>query len=145
VPIYLKIILPDTPKLTRPLDRKIAVISLTKTLGDSAAFAEKYQKGWGYTCDRLLELLINPPVISQHEDYAVEGDVDEASFGVGYTPLVTIQKLPQDYWSEVTNVKGWVGEYLRAADSRHDGKIGTYVQERLSPGSKQALISVMQA
>lgn len=41
-PVYLTVILPDTQKLARPLDRKIAVISFTKTLTDSQAFVERY-------------------------------------------------------------------------------------------------------
>ncbi|KAL2354309.1 putative chromosome segregation protein Cse1 [Cryomyces antarcticus] len=39
--VYLGIILPDTQKLTRPFDRKTAVVSLTKTLTDSAAFVDR--------------------------------------------------------------------------------------------------------
>ena len=45
VPVYLTIILPTTQQLARPLDRKLVVVSLTKTLADSQAFAVKYQKG----------------------------------------------------------------------------------------------------
>lgn len=40
-PVYTTIVLPDTQKLTRPFDRKTAVVSLTKTLADSKAFVQK--------------------------------------------------------------------------------------------------------
>ncbi len=53
VPLYLTIILPTTQQLARPLERKLAVVSLTKTLADSQAFAAKYAKGWGKTCEAL--------------------------------------------------------------------------------------------
>ncbi|KAH3226524.1 hypothetical protein KXV86_000838 [Aspergillus fumigatus] len=48
-PIYLNIILPETQKLARPLDRKTAVLSFTKTLANSEAFANRYKKGWAFT------------------------------------------------------------------------------------------------
>ena len=137
--------LPGTPKLTRPLDRKTAVVSLTRTLTDSAAFSETYKKGWGYTCDRLLELLINPPVVTKGDDVIAENDVDDMSFGVGFTQLVTIKRPATDHFPDIDDVKTWVGAALKDGDARHGGKIGTYVQERLSPESKNALLTYMQS
>ena len=136
--------MPGTPKLARPFDRKIAVISLTKTLTRSTAFAETYKKGWGFTCDRLLELLINPPVISEKDEIIAENDVDDMSFGIGYTQIMTIRKSPQDHWPAISNVKAFVGTELRDADVRLNGKIGQFVQERLTPESHQALVTYMQ-
>jgi exportin-2 (importin alpha re-exporter) len=144
VQLYLNIILPGTPKLARPLDRKVAVISLTKTLGESQAFAERYKKGWTFSCDRLLELLINPPVVADRDDIVPENDVDDSAFGVGFTPLISIRKTPRDYWPETSNVKSWVGDYLKSSDARQGGKISGFVQERLPEQSKQALLGIMQ-
>lgn len=144
VPIYLTIILPTTQQLARPLERKLAVISLTKTLADSQAFGVKYVKGWGKTCEALLKLLENPPQPVTSDDVVVEVDVDDLSFGVGFTPLNTCKKLPQDEWPEVTDVKSWVGSYLKAADARKGGAIGGYVNERLSPEAKSVLVSYMK-
>jgi exportin-2 (importin alpha re-exporter) len=144
VPVYLTIILPTTQQLARPLDRKLAVVSLTKTLTDSQAFAVKYVKGWGKTCEALLKLLENPPMPVAADDVIVEVDVDDLSFGVGFTALNTCKKLPKDEWPEVTDVKSWVGSYLKAADARHGGAIGGYVNERLSPEAKSVLVSYMQ-
>merc|ERR1711964_291760 len=108
VPVYLTIILPTTQQLARPLDRKLAVVSLTKTLADSQAFAVKYQKGWGKTCEALLKLLENPPMPVTADDVVVEVDVDDLSFGVGFTPLNTCKKVPRDEWPEVTmSNPGW--------------------------------------
>lgn len=144
VPIYLTIILPTTQQLARPLDRKLAVISLTKTMTDSQSFAIKYQKGWAKTCEALLKLLENPPVPVAGDDIGVEVDVDDVGFGVGFTPLNTCKKVPRDEWPEVADVKSWVGSYLKAADARHGGAIGSYASERLSPEAKGVLISYMQ-
>lgn len=138
VQLYLSIILPDTQKLVRPLDRKIAVISLCKTLTNSAAFAEKYKKGWGYTCEALLKLLENPPMLATTDDAIVDHDVDDMSFGVGFTQLQTIKRPARDYWPEVTDVKSWVGQQLQEANARQGGKIKNFAEERLSQ-SPQAL------
>lgn len=133
VDLYLNIILPDTQKLLRPLDRKVAVISLTKTLTDSAAFADKYKKGWGFTTEALLKLLENPPVPTTTTDDAIaEQDPDDMSFGVGFTQLTTIKRPARDQWPDIPDVKVWVSEFLRAADVRLQGKITNYAQERLS-------------
>ena len=144
VNLYLKVILPGTPKLARPLDRKTAIMSLTRTLTSSSAFADTYAKGWGYTCDRLLELLMNPPVIAQTDDVVAENDVDDSAFGVGFTQLVTIRRPGQDQWPEIQNVKTFVSSELKAADSQKGGQISRFVQERLTSESREALISYMQ-
>lgn len=144
VPLYLRIILPATESFSRPLDRKTAVVSLTKTLADSQAFAFKYQKGWGFTCNALLKLLENPPVVPKNEDVIAEADVDDLAFGVGFTQLHTCKRAVKDDWPEVSDVKAWVGAYLKSADERHGGKIAQYVNERLSPDAKNVLLSYMR-
>ncbi|KAL6707040.1 importin-alpha export receptor [Coniothyrium glycines] len=138
-PIYLTVILPDTQKLARPTDRKTAVVSFTKTLGDSQAFVDRYPKGWTLTTQRLLELLINPPVPSAADDIIPDADVDELGFGVGFTQLNTCRKASRDPFPEITDIKNWVGQYLKEANDRHVGRIVKIVQERLDDSSKQAL------
>lgn len=144
VPLYLNIILPDTGKLLRPLDRKTAVISLTKTLTDSQAFAEKYKKGWAFTCEALLKLLENPPMPPAAEDTIVEQDPDDMSFGVGFTQLTTIKRPPRDAWPEITDVKSWVSAFLKEADKRHAGRISAFANDRLSTESAPVLAAYMQ-
>ena len=128
----------------RPLDRKTAVISFTKTLTDSVAFAQKYKKGWAYTCDALLKLLENPPTLAATEDAIVEQDPDDMSFGVGFTQLTTIKRPMRDQWPEITDVKRWVSEYVRASDARQNGKISLYAQERLAAEVAPAFAAYMQ-
>jgi exportin-2 (importin alpha re-exporter) len=142
-PVYISIILPDTQKLTRPFDRKTAVVSFTKTLADSVSFVERYQKGWALTCEALLKLLVNPPVATTNDDVIADQDVDDLSFGVGFTQLNTCRKVPKDHYPEITDVKAWVGTYLKEADRRHNGRIGGYVTSRLSPEAQGALTQVM--
>ncbi|KAF2180236.1 Cse1-domain-containing protein [Zopfia rhizophila CBS 207.26] len=137
--VYLSIILPDTQKLPRPLDRKTAVVSYTKTLTDSRAFIDRYPNGWGLTCNHLLELLANPPVPPTQDDIIPDQDVDEVGFGVGFTQLNTCKRQPRDPFPEVTDVKSWVGRYMREANGRHSGRISRLVEERLSPQAKAGL------
>lgn len=145
VQLYLSIILPDSQKLVRPLDRKIAVISLCKSLTDSVAFAEKYKKGWGYSCEALLKLLENPPILAITDENIIDHDVDDMSFGVGFTQLQTIKRPARDYWPEVTDVKSWVGRQLQDANARQGGKIKSFAEERLaqSPQALQLLSTYM--
>lgn len=145
-PVYTTIILPDTQKLSRPADRKTAVISLARTLADSQAFANRFSKrGWTITCEALLKLLINPPLPPSADDNIIEDrDVDELGFGAAFTQLNTCKRTPPDAWPEVQDVKTWVGATLRDADQRHAGRVGKFVNEKLDEQGKAALGSVMQ-
>lgn len=143
--VYLSVILPDTQKLSRPFDRKIACISLTRTLADSQAFADRYaKKGWGFTCEALLKLLINPPLPPATDDSIEDRDVDELGFGAAFTQLNTCKRPLQDPWPQVQDVKAWAGQTLREADARHNGRIATFVNEKLDDQGRAALQQVMQ-
>lgn len=76
---------------------------------------------------------------SSADDIIPDADVDEVGFGVGFTQLNTCKKAPRDPFPEITDVKAWVGQYLKDANSRHSDKIGKLVQERLQPELQQAL------
>ncbi|KAK4580312.1 importin-alpha export receptor [Recurvomyces mirabilis] len=144
--VYTQIVLPETQRITRPFDRKTAVISLTRTLADSQAFVERYSKrGWTITCQALLQLLINPPLPTntKADDAIEERDVDDLSFGAAFTQLNTCRQLPRDPWPEVQDVKQWVGATLKEADQRHNGRIGQFVGEKLGVEEKAALGAVM--
>lgn len=138
--IYLNIILPETQKLARPLDRKTAVISFTKTLANSQAFATRYMKGWGFTCTALLKLLELPPLPAGKDDVIAEADVEDMSFGVGFTPLNTVRMLPKDPWPETgADLKAWVGSYLKEADKKQNGRVSQFAQERLDNEARTML------
>ena len=146
-PIYTGTILPNTQKISRPFDRKTAVISLARTLADSQAFAQRYaRKGWTITCEALLKLLINPPLPTATDDSIIEDrDVDEVGFGAAFTQLNTCKQPARDPWPEVQDVKAWVGTTLREADRRHAGRIGRFVSEKLDAQGQAALGQVMAA
>jgi exportin-2 (importin alpha re-exporter) len=92
VPLYLKIILPLTQQLAKPLDRKYAAVSLTKTLVHSEKFAVRYAKGWGFSCETLIKLLELAPMPIADDNVIMEADVDDLAFGVGFTQLNTCKR-----------------------------------------------------
>lgn len=142
VQLYLNVILPESQKLARPLDRKTAVLSFTKTLANSEAFANKYKKGWGYTCEALLKLLELPPLPASKDDVIAEHDVEDMAFGVGFTALVTVRPQVRDPWPDTgVDLKLWVGKYLKEADQRYGGRISGFAQERLGEQAKAVLSS----
>lgn len=141
--LYLGIILPKTQELARPLDRKVAAISLTKTLANSQAFVDRYPKGWPLTCNALLKLLEDPPLPTKDDDLVIEQDVEDTGFGVGFTQLNTIRKPPTDPFPDVTDLRKWVGQYLKSADQQHGGRISKVVNESLSDDAKKVLSAYM--
>ena len=143
--VYLNIILPESQKLVRPLDKKTACVSFTKLLGDSEAFVTRYPKGWPYSCNALLKLLEDPPVPPKADDMIADHDVDDMGFGVGFTPLQTVKKPLVDPFPEIGDLRIWVGAYLKAANERHGGRVAKFVQQNLSPDAQRVLGGYMQA
>jgi exportin-2 (importin alpha re-exporter) len=141
VPLYLKIILPLTQQLAKPLQRKCAAISLTKTLTHSEKFANRYLKGWAFTCEALIKLLELAPLPVADDTAVVEQDVDDLSFGVGFTQLNTCKPQPKDLWPEVTDIKTWVGTFYANADREQQGKLKAWAMERLSPDMSRTFFS----
>ena len=144
-PIYTTIILPETQKISRPFDRKTAVVSLTLTLAQSEAFSTRYAKrGWTLTCQALLQLLINPPLPQTADENLIEDrDVEELGFGAAFTQLNTCKLPARDPFPDVQDVKQWVGVTLRDADGRSQGRIGQFVREKLDASGQSALGEVM--
>jgi exportin-2 (importin alpha re-exporter) len=144
--IYPAIILPETDKIASPVDRKLAVVSYAKTLCDSTAFATEFQKGWANTCIRMLVLLANPPAVTRGfgDEIITEADVDGIGFGIHFTALNTCKPLSRDDYPEIANVKEWVGQYMKAADTRHNGAISQFIVSRLGAEHQAALVQLFQ-
>ncbi|KAF5530728.1 importin-alpha export receptor [Fusarium mexicanum] len=139
--VYPAFVLGETDKIARPVDRKVAVVSLTKTLCDSSAFAQQFAKGWANSCRKLLSLLVNPPTVAAGagDEVVAEADVDDIGFGMSFTALNTCRGLAKDDFPEVLDVTKWVKEYMASANQRHGGAIERFVSERLSPEEQQAI------
>ncbi|KFA63232.1 hypothetical protein S40285_04932 [Stachybotrys chlorohalonatus IBT 40285] len=139
--VYPTFIIAETEKLARPVDRKLAVISFTKTICDSQAFAQQFAKGWANTTRVLLSLLANPPVVAAGagDEIIAEADVDDIGFGMSFTALNTCKPLARDEFPEILNVATWVKEYMVAANQRHGGVIEGFVTQRLPPDQQEAI------
>jgi exportin-2 (importin alpha re-exporter) len=143
---YLTIILPTTKQFAQPVDRKLGVVSYAKTLGDSKAFAERYAKGWAFTCDSMLDLLKNEASVTAGygDDIINEADVDDIGFGIGFTPLLTLKRGSRDDFPEITNINAWVRDYLKSANERQGGALVGFVNTRGSAESKALMGSYLQ-
>jgi exportin-2 (importin alpha re-exporter) len=146
VPLYLKVILPLTRQLVKPLDRKAAAISLTKTIANSERFANRYAKGWTLTCETLIVLLENAPVIAADDAAVVEQDVDDLAFGVGFTQLNTCRRQPRDLWPEIKDVRSWVGQYYKSSTfvAADGSKPADWLSTRLSPEVGQKFVEYLR-
>ena len=147
-PLYLTIILPTTLTLLRPQDRRLATLSLAKTLTRSEAFSQRYKKGWGFTVEALLKLLENPPLpptstSAGNDDLIQDHDADDMAFGVGFTQLQTIKKVTRDEWAEIRDVKLWVREWLRREDQRLGGAVGRMARERLEGQIREVFVGYL--
>lgn len=138
--VYPPFVLVETEKLARPIDRKLAVVSLTKTVCDSQTFGQKFQKGWANTTRVLLNLLANPPTVTagSGDEIITEANVDDIGFGMSFTALNTCKLLARDDFPEVINVATWVKEYTVAANQRHNGAVEGYISQRLPPEQQEA-------
>lgn len=144
VPLYLKVILPTTQQFTKPLDRKLAAISLLKTLTSSQKFAIRYQKGWGLTLEAAVKLVVVAPVIVNDTVVVVEQDVDDSAFGVGFTQLATCRRQPHDPYPSITEVKPWIKSYFAAANAKADSKLLIWLKERSpNPAVAQEFVSYL--
>ncbi|PFH56975.1 hypothetical protein XA68_15683 [Ophiocordyceps unilateralis] len=139
--VYPPLVLAETEKLAKPVDRKVAVVSLTKTLCDSQAFAQKFAKGWANSCRILLSLLANPPAVSAGLDSEIitEASVDDIGFGLTFTALNTCRPSARDAFPDITDVSSWVKHYMAAANARHGGAIEGFVSQRLPPEMREAM------
>lgn len=144
--MYPAFVLAETEKLARPVDRKTAVISLTKTLCDSQAFGQKFMKGWANSCRKLVILLAHPPAVTSGtgDEIVTEADVDDIGFGMSFTALNTCKASARDDFPDVVDVTKWVKEYMAAANQRHGGAIQGFISQRLSPEEQQAIVRYIQ-
>jgi exportin-2 (importin alpha re-exporter) len=88
----------------------------------------------------LLKLLELPPLPVSRDDLIADADIEDMSFGVGFTPLNTIRAEQKDPWPETgADLKAWVGSYLKEADAKHNGRVSQFAQQRLEDEPRKVL------
>ncbi|KAF3925560.1 Exportin-2 [Orbilia brochopaga] len=116
--MYTTFIIKHTQKLTKYLDRKIAVVGLTRLVTVSTELAAPrslYANLWSGSVTTLLKLLEVPPIPSGGDGYdqTTEADLDDVSFSVSVATLNTARKNFVDPYPEVTDARKWVGGQVK--------------------------------
>ncbi|KAI5849541.1 Cse1-domain-containing protein [Morchella snyderi] len=146
--LYQAVVLPDTQKLQRPVDRKIAVVGLTKFVAFSSELENRYHKTWPSTIMALLKLLEMPPLPVQEGENAaelVDADIDDLNFGSTYTRLNTCKTRAVDMFPQVTgDLKKWCGARIREGSAAKGGKVEEWIKAELPEEAKNMLRNYMQ-
>lgn len=118
--VFTGFILPDTYNLPRPLDRKLAIIGLTKLLLTSTAVGVPPYSGLRRsTAAALYQLIANPDAVPQAppgaDDLSHEADLDEMGFAVAFSSLNTTKKPAEDPAPEIpmAGLRAWVIENFK--------------------------------
>jgi exportin-2 (importin alpha re-exporter) len=145
--LYTAIVLPDTQKLTRPMDRKVAVVGLTKLIGFSEGLAGTYSKAWPNSVLALLKLLEASPVLTKDDplESLQAAEIDDVSFGATFARLNTCKKNVIDTFPEVTDFRKFVGVKLNQANAAMNGRIMARIEGELSNEAKELVRKYMQA
>lgn len=144
--VYTAIVLPDTQRLQRPADRKVVVAGLTKLIAFSEDLATANHRAWPRSVMELLKILELPPVPVQ-EDAITElkgADIDEMSFGTTFARLNTCKRRTADLFPEIGEPKKWVGQKLKDANAKFNGRILQWVDGELNPEAAAVLKGYMQ-
>jgi len=142
--LYPGIVLPDTQKLTQPLDRKIAVAGLTKLIGFSDGLAGTYHGAWPNTVMVLLKVLELAPVLAKDDPVDLQAaDIDDVSFGASFARLSTCKKRAVDEFPEVVDSRRFVGEKLVEANTKTGGRLDSWINGELGDDAKALLKKYM--
>ncbi|KAK6529632.1 importin-alpha export receptor [Arthrobotrys megalospora] len=121
--LYKAFIVPSTQKLTKFLDRKTAVVGLTRIVTSSkiAAADGEYANMWAGSINALLKLLEVPPTPAEGGgagyDQTTETDLDDVSFSVSFATLNTARKPLSDPFPEVVDARKWVGGEVKRSQA----------------------------
>ncbi|EWC48283.1 hypothetical protein DRE_02387 [Drechslerella stenobrocha 248] len=120
--IYKAFIVGGTQRLTKYLDRKIAVVGLTNLVTGSSRLAapgSPYAALWPGSVLALLKLLEVPPVPASGDGYdqAGEVDLDDVSFSVSFATLNTARKSANDPFPEIAFPRKWVSAETKKSEA----------------------------
>ncbi|KAK9371349.1 Cse1-domain-containing protein [Lipomyces kononenkoae] len=114
--IFVHFLLPATPKMHTPLDRKLAIVGLTKILFDSPVFLQKYKPQWEAGARVLLTTLHSNSLVDVFEGGDELPDTGEdLAFGASFAKLNAVVWEGLDPANAVTDVKKFVGETISTA------------------------------
>ncbi|KAK9386894.1 Cse1-domain-containing protein [Lipomyces mesembrius] len=128
--IFMHFVLAATPKLHSPLDKKLAIVGLTKILFDSSVFLQRYSSRWEAGARVLLETLQSNSLVDAFEggDELPEAEEDLA-FGASFVKLNAVVWKGHDPAGAVTDVKKFVGETISKSGHEVIAQVGAVSDE----------------
>lgn len=121
--IFDAFVVPATPKLHSVVDKKIAVIGLTRILFESSKFNAQYGTKWPKGAGTLASTLLSDSLVGVFDGPATQeatidpiGD-EEVSFGSSFARLATVTVKVLDPVSEVTDAKKYAADTVKKASS----------------------------
>ncbi|KAK9239017.1 Cse1-domain-containing protein [Lipomyces kononenkoae] len=128
--IFVHFVLAATPKMHSPLDRKLAIVGLTKILFDSPVFVQKYNSQWEAGARVLLTTLQSNSLVDAFEGGDELPDAEEdLAFGASFVKLNAVVWKGLDPASAVTDVKKFVAETIRTAGHGVIAQVGPVSDE----------------
>ena len=144
--LYTAVVLPDTAKLNRAADRRVAVAGLTKLVGSSEGLATAYHKAWPNTVITLLKVLEVDPVIPK-DDPLVDlqaAEIDDVGFGASFVRLNTCRRRAEDPFPEIVDSRKYVGQKLKEANAKAGGRIEGWISTELGEQARTLLKRYME-
>ncbi|KAK7204939.1 Cse1-domain-containing protein [Myxozyma melibiosi] len=131
--IFDAFVVPATPKLHSAVDKKIAVVGLTRILFESAKFNSQYGAKWARGAEMLTTTLLSGSLVGVFDGPVItEATIDpvgdeEVSFGSSFARLATVAVKVVDPAPDVSDAK----KYAAAAVQRATSGGGSVAQPNL--------------
>ncbi|KAK9453824.1 Cse1-domain-containing protein [Dipodascopsis uninucleata] len=139
--VFGQFVIPTTAKFHTLLDKKIAVVGLSRFLFECESFRQLYYQRWTAGCLALLNLMQSDSLVGVYDnsnaliESTLDGD-EEVTFGSSFAQLSTVATKPFDPTSDIPDVKKFVGLQIKASG----GQLAALINQ-LPPEAQSSLSS----
>ncbi|GMM54242.1 importin-alpha export receptor [Maudiozyma humilis] len=141
--IWNSFILPTLPTLGNLLDRKIALLGVTKIITESAMFSNKYPQLMAPTFDSVIKTVTSEDVANFKSDFVDFDNMEEiATFGSSFSKLNVVGEKPSDPLPEINltnDVKTFVGQSISKYVNAQGAAFSSSILPHLSQESQNGL------
>lgn len=142
--VWNSLLEPYLPRLVAPIDRKMAVISLTKLLTESSLMlSPPYQSIWLKALIIAIQLSEGKVDQNANDEFELDNEVEESGFSPAFSQLIHGVRIDNDPFPQVAHPPTFLALQLSQASKANPGFISGQVQ--LLPASeKNALFKYFQ-